>query len=124
MQKQFNELEVLISEAFRRGNPVYLAPVLGIIYNRVDIRKFILQKNDIEKLNRLSYKADSVSTYYIVGLTYDLILSAKLIDVEAISSDVLLNMANSLIPVLDSIKGTSLSYRVAQYIHGLLYLII
>lgn len=124
MQQQFNELELLISEAFRRGKPAYLAPVLGIIYNKADVGSCSLQRTDIEKLNRLSYKADSVSIYYIVGLTYDLILSYKLINVVSFNSEMLLNMANSLLPVLDNIKGTSLSYRIALYIQALFYLIL
>ena len=124
MQKQYNELEILIGEAFRKGSPAYLAPILSIIYSKMDVRSCFLQKNDIEKLNRLSYKADSVATYYIVGLTYDLILSSKILDIETISSDVLLAMANSLLPVLENIKGTTLSYRIIQYIQILFYVIL
>lgn len=124
MQRQHNELELLIAEAFRKGSPAYLAPVLSLIYNKVDVRHCFLQKIDIEKLNRLSYKADSTATYYIIGLTYDLILSSKVVDVEAIPSDVLMAMANSLLPVLDNIKGTSLSYRIIQYIQILFYVIL
>ena len=115
MQAHCNELEILIGEAFRRGDPSYLCHVLGIIYNKVDLRHSMLQKGDLEKLNRLAYKADSIGRYYVVGLTYDLIFSSALVDISGTKADALLAIANALLLVLENTKGTALSDRIAHY---------
>ena len=119
MQRQTNELEILIGEAFRRGEPAFLGYALSIIYLKPDLKHSIVTRADIEKLNKLANKADSVATYFIAGLTYDLILTNRLLDIAALKADILLVMANSLLAVLENTKGTFLAGQIGRYIRAL-----
>jgi transcriptional regulator len=57
MESQENELQSLISTAFRAGDPKKLFKILELIYNRANLKKCHMKKTDIEKLNKLSEKA-------------------------------------------------------------------
>ena len=122
--KEINELELLISEAYKNSNPTLLHYVVNIVYSKIDLRHSYLKKIDIEKLNKVAIKAEKIDSLFCVGLIYNIIFSYKLIEIEVLSPESILTIVNILLPIYEIINGTILATRIGGRIKLLLHLLL
>lgn len=124
MEKQYNELQEIIAEAYRKSEPRKLAQIIKLIYGKANLRKCEISKNDLEKLNKLGLKVEDLESSFLVGIVYNLIFSYKLIQIGGLDPDGVLTMVNVLLPIYEKIPGTILARRLVVHIKNLLITLI
>lgn len=99
-----NEVQSLIALAFKYSNTTKLFPFMKLVYDKFNFPSIKITLQDIEKLIKLSHKED-VESSFIVGVMMNIFLSYRMVDPNHFTSNQILDIANSLIPIYERLKG-------------------